>query len=187
MPDMTTMDMSQMPSMMPMGGYPPFTQGGSQHSGSIVMLTNPENDLYKLELTLRSMVLDAENKPKQAGEPLCNDEAVCSILGSVQAHVSQVNIMSNLDDEHISTLQLFLSDTLAKDLMMNRKRYGIKNPAAKDKIFHVATTRAFIGMRRSFEEGDRRFWKGTQQEISTVIKSDQQKKGLLGFLGSWKK
>jgi hypothetical protein len=180
------MDQSGMPLMMP-PNFAPYSQGQSQHSGSIVLLTNPENDLYKLELTLRSMVLDAENNPKKAGEPLLNDEGVCSILGSVQSCVSQVSIMSNLEDDHISTLILFLSDTLAKDLMQNRKRYGIKNPAARDKIFHVATTRAFIGLRRSFEEGDRRFWKGSQQESIMTVKNDGQKKGLLGFLGSWKK
>ena len=71
--------------------------------------------------------------------------------------------------------------TLAKDLMVNRYEYEIDSPSARDRIFFTALTTAFITMKRAFEEGDRRFWKGSVQEVKTTVDSPQRKKGLFGI------
>jgi len=77
----------------------------------------------------------------------------------------------------------FLGDTLAKDLMMNRKRYDIKTPAARDKIYFTALAESFICMKRAYEEGEKRFWKGSQQEITTRIEGQQQRSPLKKLMG----
>lgn len=153
---------------------------------SIILLTNPENELYKMELTLRSMVVDKEGNPDPVGKPLMNDIGISSIIGITQAIVNQVTIMSNLSKNEVPMLIDFLGDTLAKDLMMNRVKYDIKTASARDKIFFTVLSSAFICMKRAYEEGDKRFWKGATQEITTRVEGQQKKSALSNVLG-WKK
>jgi len=164
----------------------PFTAPLNTYGSSILLLTNPDNELYKMELTLRSMIETKDNKVRQIGEPLCNEQGVCSIIGQTQAIVNQVTVMSNLTKHDIPIMMDFLGDTLAKDLMMNRIGYDIKSPASRDKIYFASLATAFICMKRAWEEGDRRFWKGSQQELRTVVEGQQQKKGMLAGLWSRK-
>ena len=160
----------------------PFTSPMNQYGSSIVLLTNPENELFKMELVLRSMVEQPDGKLRKIGDPLCNELGVNSIIGQTQALVSQVAVMSNFKKDHVPMLIDFLGDTLAKDLMVNKVEYGIDNPSARDKIYFQSLSTAFVCLMRAFEEGDRRFWKGSQQEVRTVVEGNQQKKGFLNSL-----
>jgi hypothetical protein len=157
----------------------------NNYGSSIITLTNPEDQLYRMELTLRNMIADSNGKPQSYGTPLLNEIGIRSVVGQTQSIVSQITIMSNLDDKHIVALIDFLGDTLAKDLMLNRTRYEIANPSVRDRIYFTCLTNAFICMRRAFEEGDKRFWKGSVQEIKTTVDS-QKGGGFLSALG-WKK
>lgn len=164
----------------------PYASPMHQFSGSLLLLTNPDNELYKLELTLRNCVLDKEGNPRQAGIPLLNDEGVTSVIGQTQAVVSQVTVMSNLEQSEVVMLVDFLGDTLARDLMVNRVRYAIENAAARDKIYFLVLSSSFITMKRAADEGERRFWKGSQQEITTRVEGmNPKKKGGLGAFLGW--
>lgn len=158
----------------------PYQSPMHQYGSAIVLLTNPENELYKMELTFRSMKLDEEGNAKSMGEPLMNDLGINSVIGTIQALVNQISIMSNLDKKNIANLIDYIGDTLAKDLMINKINYGIKSSTARDKIYFTALSTSFITLKRAFEEGDKRFWKGSVQEIRTS--NDSQKQG--GFLSS---
>lgn len=165
----------------------PYASPMNNFSGSIIFLTNPDNELFKLEMTLRNMVMGKEGEPRSVGKPLLNDEGVSSVVGQVQAIVNQVTVMSNLEPEEIPRLVDFLADTLARDLMINRGQYNIENGSSRDKIYFGALTSAFICMKRANEEGERRFWKGSQQEITTRVDGLQGRKGggLLGKMLGW--
>lgn len=157
---------------------------------SIMLLTNPENQLYKLELTLRCMVLDSDGIAKSIGSPLVNEEGLVAILGMVQSVVSQITIMSNFDDNDIMNVMDMLNDTMCIELMMNSKKYGIQNPTARYRIHQIVLTNAFVTMKRALSEGEKRFWKGSQQDIT--FRNDAggppRKKGFLESLsGAWKK
>lgn len=155
----------------------PYQSPMYNHGGSILILTDPEDELYKMELTLRSMRLDQKGQPVVAGEPLLNELGVGSVLGQVQSIVNQVTVMSNLSEAEVRLLIDFLGDTLAKDLMLNRVKYDIRNAASRDKIYFTALTSGFICMKRAFEEGDRRFWKGSQQEVTFRNEAGNQPTG----------
>jgi len=44
-----------------------------------------------------------------------------------------------------------------------------------------------VTMKRSSEEGERRFWKGSVQEVHTRVENQAKKGGgLLGFINPWK-
>lgn len=158
----------------------------NQYGGSIVLLTNPENELFKLELTFRSAKQTDDGKIIQIGEPLMNEKGINSIIGIVQSIVSQVTIMSNLNRKEIDALRDFLADTLAKDLMINAKYYEIKSATARDKIFHNAISMSYITMKRAYEEGDKRFWKGSVQEIHQTNDSNRGN-GIFSAFNPWGK
>ena len=143
----------------------PYQSPMYNFAGSILMLTNPEQELYKLELTLRNMTGDGKGGTRSLGKPLMNDKGVSSVLGQAQALVNQITVMSNLDRWEIQNLMLFLGDSLAKDLMLNRSYYDIENAAARDKILFSVSSTSFICMKRATDEGERKFWKGSQQDI----------------------
>ena len=167
----------------------PFYAPMNQYGSAILTLTNPESDLYKMELTLRSCILDKDGKPKSAGDPLMNEKGITSIIGQVQSIVSQTAIMSNFNKTDVPVLMDFLNDSLTQDLMMNSTKYDIKDAGARTKIYFMIMTAAFVCLKRGYEEGDRRFWKGNQPMESRVFVEgqNQQKRGLFSFLGWGKK
>jgi len=163
------------------GAVSPYSSPMHTFGSSIILLTNPESSLYKMELTLRSMSLDAEGVPKRVGDPLLNDLGINSVIGVVQSVVSQVAIMSNFSKDDIPMVLDYLADTLARDLMASRRVYGIESPTVRDRVFFTVMTSAFVTLKRGFEEGDRRFWKGSQQEIISRVESNSG--GGKGWLG----
>lgn len=165
----------------------PFSSPMNQFGSSILQLTNPESEIYKMELTLRSQILDKEGNPKQVGFPLMNDQGISSVIGQVQSVVNQVTIMSNFETKDIPLLIDFLGDTMAKDLMMNRETYQIESSSARDKVYFSALSTAYITLKRALNNGERGFWKGSQQDIRQTIETGQQSKGLFSMLGWGKK
>ena len=106
----------------------PYASPMYNYGSSIVLLTNPSNELRSMELSFRSMMIASDGKVVRTGEPLMNELGVNSVLGQVQSIVSRNTIMSNLDNREVSILMDFLGDTLARDLMMNRENYQIISP-----------------------------------------------------------
>lgn len=163
----------------------PYASPLHNYAGSILLLTNPENELHKLELTFRNVIADEKGNIREVGHPLMNDEGVRSVLGQVQAIVSQVTVMSNLNERTRNALRNLLADTLAKDLMLNRLKYDIRNTSARDRIYMESISMAVITMNRAADEGERKFWKGSQQEIITHGQPIQGKQGLLTRALGW--
>jgi hypothetical protein len=164
----------------------PYMSPMYNYGSSIILLTNPKDQLHKMELTFRSMMEIKNGEPKKVGTPLMNEEGINAVIGMVQAEVSQVTIMGNLDENKISGLIDFLADTLARDLMMNKYKYNITDSSARDKIYFTALTTAFICMNRALNEGDRRFWKGSVQEIHSSIQQQGKSGGILSALNPWR-
>lgn len=158
----------------------PYQSPMYNYGSGIVTLTNPRNLLHELDLKLRGK-REINGKTQKVGDALLNDEGVNSVLSQVESIVNQVTVMGWLKDEEIKGLMDFLADTLAKDLMMNRVKYEIHHTSARDRVYFSALTTAFITMKRAYEEGDRRFWKGSVQEVRTTVENQNKKKGLFGL------
>lgn len=164
----------------------PYNSPMYNFGSSIIMMTNPEDELYKMELTFRSANLNEDGKPITVGVPLMNELGISSVIGIVQSLVNRITIMSNLEKWDIQQVMDFLGDTLARDLMMNRLKYGIKTATARDKIYFTSLSSAFMTMKRALQEGEKRFWKGSQQEITTRVEGQSQRKGLFNMMG-WRR
>lgn len=163
----------------------PFSSPMNNYGSSIVTMTNPDDELFKMELTFRSQIVDKEGNVQVIGTPLMNDLGINSVIGIVQSIVSRVTVMSNFNKHDITNLIDFLGDTLAQDLMMNRNKYEIMTTTARTKIFFTALTTAFITMKRAYEQGEKMFWKGSQQEVITTVKNGNEKRGMMSSLLGW--
>jgi len=178
-------------SPTPAGFYSPL----NQHGPSIISLTNPEQEIYKLELTLRGATLDENGQPKRGADgkiitsPLLNEKGINSVLGIVQSIVNQVTVFGNLTKEECFGLRDFLADTLARDLMINRINYDIRDISARNKIFFSALSYAVVTMSRGREGDEKRFLSKTTQEIRSSVDTGgaPQKRGLLPTILGWGK
>ena len=165
----------------------PYASPLYNYGSSILVMTNPEDEIYKMELAFQGKVSDSKGNIRKVGEPLMNEEGINSIVGTIQQLVSRDTVMSNFDKREVESLMVFLADTLCKDLMSNRLKYGITNISARDKIMFTASSTVFVTLKRAFEQGEKIFWKGSLQEISTRVEGQQPKKGLLASVMGWGK
>lgn len=146
-----------------------YTQPASPHISSIETLTNPDSDLFKFELFLRNMYQNHQGTLEKIGEdsgwqPLVIDLGVNSIMSALVSVVHQMNTLSNFNENDFHFMIMGLTDTLAKDLMLNRLKYKLDR-SNRDLIIDNAIRFAYGFSKRAFEEGDRKFWKGTVSEI----------------------
>jgi len=165
----------------------PYMSPMHLYGSAITTLTNPENELHRMELTFRSAYPDAQGNPILVGEPLMNDYGINSIIGMTQSLVNRISVLSNLEKNEVFILMDFFGDSLSRDLMLNRTMYGVKSSASRDKIFFTTWSTAYVTLKRAFEEGDKRFWKGSVQEIHSKVEGQTKKGGLLSALNPWGK
>ena len=95
----------------------PYASPIDNYGGAIISLTNPEDELYKMELTYRGYKLDKDGNPVKMGSPLMNDEGIGSVVGQVQSIVNQVEIMGHVDKIEKAAIGINFGDTLIKDLI----------------------------------------------------------------------
>lgn len=165
------------------GAYmPPRDMYGS----SIVELTDPEEDLKKFELFLRSQRIDTEGNLKTIGDPLLNERGVNAVMASIESLVHHTNTLSNFSENAISFLMIGLADTITKDMMLNRIAYEVKRKN-RDIILDNAIRFCYGFCMRAFEEGDRRFWKGSVQEVKHTQEINKAKGGNMLNPFSWGK
>ena len=180
---METEQQTQQSTPLPSAYQNPMYNYGS----SIVTLTDTSEELKKMELTLRGKRENYEGAVITMGDALLNEQGINSVMGLTQAIANRNAIMGFLNKDDIPMMIDFLADTLAKDLMLNRTKYNITNPSARDKIFFEALSTVFLCLKRGFDEGDRRFWKGSQQDIRQIMVNENQKSGFLSKLNPFGK
>ena len=161
----------------------PYSNPMNIYQGAITELTNPGRELYELELSLKGQFIDEEGKIKTIGDPLCNDKGISTILRMAKATVSQVSFMSNYDEILIPKLIMYLAKTLIRDLMFNKEVYDIRDDRARHTITYITCVASNAACRRALENGERRFWKGSQQETTIRTENSQGTKGK----GFWNK
>ena len=130
----------------------PYMSPMHNYGSSIITMTNPDDELFKMELTFRSQVVDAKGNVQDIGDPLMNELGINSVIGIVQSIVNRVTVMSNLNKYDIPMLIDFWGDTLAKDLMMNRIMYEIKTSTARDKIYFTSLSSSHLSARRMTQD-----------------------------------
>lgn len=162
----------------------PYQSPMYNYGSSIVIMTDPGSELYQLELTLRGLREKGDGTFEKIGKPKMNDEGINSVISLVSRCLMTRNtVFSNLKEEDVRNTLYYVADGLAKDLMLNRAYYGIKNNSEKSLLYQSIITYIYITLKRSQDEGEKRFWKGSVQEIKTSTNNEGQRKGFFARLG----
>jgi hypothetical protein len=149
-------------------------------AGSIIEMTDSEDLFGRLENNLRGRVTTSGGQMVTSGSPLMNDKGVKDIVMIMRSFGDRASVMSFFDGSEIKVLMEMLNDILARTLMLNYYNYGFDNPSGRDLVVFMCNACGFAVIKRGFEGGERKFWKGSQLEYS--VKSNAEKKGVFSGL-----
>lgn len=165
--------------------YPPYMTPMDSYGTAIIHMTDTDREIRELELTFKNQRVDENNEIIALGQPLMNDEGIRSVIGQIQSVVNRITIMSNLKEYEISSLMEYVTDSLVKDLMMNREKYALRFEN-RTKIVSSSLTLIYNCLKRSQEGDDKKFWKGSTQTIEhTSINKQRQPNTWLGKFTGW--
>lgn len=168
--------------MQPMDYSPPFSSPRDSLGSAIMMMTDSEDELFAFELTLRSCRLDENNNPVRISKevpPLVNDFGATQLVGMVQSLVNRIIYMGKIEKMEIHNVMDFANDNITLILMVNKRSYGIKNDGDRYNIQFMALCYCFAALKRGYEEGERRFWKGSVMEMRQSMESPQKREGFI--------
>lgn len=166
----------------------PYQSPVSPFSGSIVLLTNPESELHTMELKLRNIIQDGDGNYQKVGLPLMNEEGIRFIIGTAHYIVNQITVFSELKPAIINNFALTLADDLTLTLMLSKRKYAIRNHEfTRTIIVDGISMASYICMMRAHEGGERKFWKGSTQEITSRVEGMPKKGGIMAKALGWSK
>lgn len=155
----------------------PIERYGSQ----IAILTDPTDSLYDFELFLRRLKKNEDGTLSMVGgrrlwKPMMNDVGINTVLLCMQGVVNQMTALSNLDEQEIYTILRDFTYNMVESLAFNRSKYNLE---VTDRPVVVGSARRFlyIFMKRPFQEGDKKFFKGITQEIKQTTEISKPKSG----------
>jgi hypothetical protein len=166
----------------------PYAGNINQVSNGILLLTNPNDDLFELELKLRGCGEDSNGKIVQIVPALVNEVGVYEIIGCAKTIISQVTIMSNVENKLIDIHREDFADSLIILLMINRIRFNIVHPeSTRTLIFTWILHKSIFCMYRAKEQGERIFLTKSQQEITMRNENKQgnQSGGMVSKVMGW--
>ena len=163
------------------------------YGSSILALTNPQNELYKLELVLKGIYVDSQGNSIQ-GDPLVNQRGVNKIMGLVQSVVNQVTFLSALDrNEAFGCYETFVN-ALDLMLMLNCTQFGITYPESdRTTISAECVLHVFPSVTRGRDSDDKKFLsKGGMIQESHIVSQgggggSGQRSGVAAMLWPWGK
>jgi len=169
-------DVQARPSLHNMTPYEKF-------GSALIELTDPTIALTRLEDFYRGIRRGKDGEVVSRVEPLMNEEGINSIIGQMVPLTSSSATFSKLTDREIKNIIVDLFGRhINIDLMLNKKKYGIKNYAARHKIFGAALETGFITLKRAMDANEKGFLSKTVQEFRSDVTTQQRNSG--GFLSS---
>lgn len=131
---------------------------------------NTTEHRISLNTTFGKKVKDAMAKKKYVDlevtdwKPLMNDLGINSVLLSMQGILNSMTPLSNLDDREIGVLIEHLGWDLVDNLTFNKVRFGVDD-VNRRVIAGAAIRFCYIFLKRPYQEGDKKFFKGITQEV----------------------
>lgn len=164
----------------------PIDRFGSQ----ISVLTNPNDALYRFELYLRCLKEDEQGNFVKIGgknwKPLMNDTGINDILMSMHSILNNMTPLSNIEEWEVGIIIEHLGWDLVDLLAFNRNKFEL-DEINRRAVFGSALRFCYIFLKRPFEEGDKKFFKGITQEIKSVQEIHQGRKSSVLNPLSWGK
>ena len=98
------------------------------------------------------------------GKPLANEKGINAIMGIVESIVNHTNTLGNFDKNLMEFFFDTIKSDIVTDIMINREAYSIDRKN-RDLIVGDVMRFSVAFATRPFEEGDKKFWKGSVSEI----------------------
>lgn len=155
-------------------------------AGSILIQTNPSLVLQEIEHQLRGEQYNPENEKWDATqEPLMNNKGINKVMTTLRGVVNTNCILSNLSEDDVYRLALCVADDITMDLCANYKSFAV-DKSDFDRIIDLCTNMCFFSLKRSYNEGERKFLKTTLRLHETrMIKNEEEKrKGWSGWMAN---
>ena len=166
---------------------PAYQSVMNSYNGSIILLTDPEDVLERLRYTLEGKEINGNGELIHIGEPLMNDNGINRVMSLVRTTVNRGVFLSDFKDAEIKSLMDFLGDTLAKSLMTNRDNFGISDDRIRDDIYFLVLFSCFAALKRAWEAGEKKFWKGSTHELTMRQQGEQPNSGFINKIFGWGK
>lgn len=154
----------------------PYIPQSGGHAGNMIVMTNPDREIKKMEANLRGQSVDRYGRAskRENVKPLMNESGINMMVGLVRSVLSRNTNMANLNDRVLNGIMEGIAETFITVLMMNRVEFGIKNDSDRSAIFNECANRCHIAITRGWNADDKRFWKGTVHEVNYGISGPAQ-------------
>jgi hypothetical protein len=158
------------------------------HAGSIVELTDAQAELKRLEMTMRGYYIDESGNVIKVGEPMMNEQGIGDVFGVIgRSLVNRLTVLSNFDEDEVKNQMAGLAKELGRLLLLNSKRYEIKNTTITWDLIYPSVLRVcFVCLKRGFKQGDKQFFGRMGQLIESRVETVNKGKGLSGMM-PWSK
>lgn len=150
--------------------------------GSNVMrLTETSDIFYNVELYLRNLI-DQNGKLVRVGEPRMTEDGISEVLGLLNGMAHRSTHLSNYSERDVTNIIMGLNYELNKLFMVYGKSWKLP-PVRRGIIVQTILFNIFTSLKRGMLEGERKFLKGSQQEIKTTVETNQEgSAGIMKFL-----
>lgn len=157
----------------------PFSGMGGEEAevSTLVSQTNPTEILKNLEYLLRGFNFDyTTGKWLDKKTPLVNDKGINRIMIIIMGTVNNNCILSNLQDKEIKLIAESIGHEITELLRLNYLAYDVALSDLSSVVW-LCSRMCFFALKRSFNEGERRFLKTSFRSHEQHIVNPQQKKG----------
>ena len=156
------------------------SQDNSGISTLLSQLTNVEPDIREIELLLQGKIMN-KGKIEQVSNPLCNKEGAFNMTRMMRAMVSQVMLMSNLEEEQVRVMAEELGYDVVEDLTFNKVRYEIIQPRAISTIVNIIVMKSIECGMSAMDNGTRQMLKKSIIETTINTQGTGMKAGKGGI------
>ena len=135
---------------------------GEQATSTPVTQTMPDGTKYETVQTKWTKVSDA----------LMNELGIQSVSSTLYSFLNRNVFLTNLSEHRGMNLARDILLAVNEELFLNRKKYDLLSTNFNSVVTKVETL-CISAIQRPFEQGEKKFWKGTSQEIIQKLESNK--------------
>ena len=162
----------------------PYEAPINSMGSAIMQLTDPSTLFRDFALDLAGAV-ETDNKIISVAPPVCNEIGIRRIISTVKSCNNQGIIMSRYDQDNKEKILMRTADALIQLIQQHSRRYAIQDAATATWIVITAINYSESAINRALEQGERGFWKGSQQDIRHIIGNQSAEKKGISRLFNW--
>lgn len=148
----------------------------------LAKIMNFDSLIYEIEQSLKNYAFDpTTNQWIKKGKPLVNEKGLTALRSVISAHLNNVFILSNFDDDDVRVICLNLGEDLIDALMLSYIDWEI-DKRHLSLIYMIITDNVYAMFKGSFKEGIRLLLRDVEKRETKIIQ-EKAKRNWLSFGG----